>query len=94
MSHGEERLRSHLDKLRPVLGVTFLVAYIWQTFVPGSFGTDLFLGLGTVMFTISVPWSPFERVVAATSRRSPSSPNGRCSPLNRLFDTVKLSHER
>jgi len=57
MSHGEERLRSHLDKLRPVLGVTFLVAYIWQTFAPGSFGTDLFLGIGAVMFAISAPWS-------------------------------------
>jgi hypothetical protein len=50
-------LRSHLDKLRPVLGVVFLVAYVWQTFAPGSFGTDLFLGVGAVMFAISVPWS-------------------------------------
>jgi len=50
-------LRSHLDKLRPVLGVAFLVAYIWQTFAPDSFGTGLFLGVGAIMFAISVPWS-------------------------------------
>jgi hypothetical protein len=50
-------VRSHLDKLRPVLGVVFLVAYVWQTFAPGSFGTDLFLGVGAIMFAISVPWS-------------------------------------
>ena len=50
-------MRSHLDKLRPVLGVVFLVAYVWQTFAPGSFGTDLFLGVGATMFAISVPWS-------------------------------------
>jgi len=40
-----------------VLGVVFLVAYVWQTFAPGSFGTDLFLGVGAIMFAISVPWS-------------------------------------
>ena len=50
-------MRSHLDRLRPVLGVVFLVAYVWQTFAPGSFGTDLFLGVGTILFAISVPWS-------------------------------------
>ena len=50
-------MRPHLDKLRPVLGVVFLIAYVWQTFAPGSFGTDLFLGVGAVMFAISVPWS-------------------------------------
>jgi hypothetical protein len=40
-----------------VLGVVFLVAYVWQTFAPGSLGTDLFLGVGAIMFAISVPWS-------------------------------------
>ncbi len=50
-------MRPYLDGLRPVLGVAFLVAYVWQTFAPGTFGTDLFLGVGTVMFAISVPWS-------------------------------------
>jgi len=40
-----------------VLGVAFLGAYVWQTFAPGSFGTDLFLVVGAVMFAISVPWS-------------------------------------
>jgi hypothetical protein len=50
-------VRSRLDALRPVLGVLFLAGYGWQTFAPGSFGTALFLGVGTVLFAISVPWS-------------------------------------
>ena len=50
-------MRSYLDGLRPVLVLVFLAGYVWQTFAPGSFGTDLFLGLGTVLFVISVPWS-------------------------------------
>jgi len=40
-----------------VLGIVFLAGYVWQTFAPGSFGTDLFLGVGAVLFVISVPWS-------------------------------------
>jgi hypothetical protein len=48
-----------------VLGVTFLVAYVWQTFAPGSFGTDVFLGVGAVLFAISVPYSStFHRAFA------------------------------
>ena len=50
-------MRSHLDGLRPVLGVAFLAGYVWQTFAPGSFGTYLFLAVGAVLFVISVPWS-------------------------------------
>ena len=50
-------MRPYLDGLRPVLGIVFLAGYVWQTFAPGSFGTDLFLGVGAVMFVISVPWS-------------------------------------
>ena len=50
-------MRSYLDGLRPLLGLVFLAGYVWQTFAPGSFGTDLFLGLGAVLFVISVPWS-------------------------------------
>jgi hypothetical protein len=50
-------VRLYLDGLRPVLGVVFLVGYVWQTLAPGSFGTDLFLGTGAVLFVISVPWS-------------------------------------
>src|SRR5918995_41848 len=50
-------MRSQLDGLRPVLGIVFLAGYAWQTFAPDSFGTDLFLGVGTVLFVISVPWS-------------------------------------
>ena len=50
-------MRSRLDALRPVLGVLFLAAYGWQTFAQDSFGTALFLGVGAVLFAISVPWS-------------------------------------
>jgi hypothetical protein len=58
-------VRSHLDALRPVLGIVFLAGYVWQTFAPGSLGTDLFLGVGAVLFVISVPWSSaFHRAFA------------------------------
>ena len=58
-------MRSHPDGLRPLLGIVFLAGYVWQTFAPGSFGTDLFLGVGAVMFVISVPWSSaFHRTFA------------------------------
>lgn len=50
-------MRSRLDALRPSLGVLFLAGYGLQTFAPGSFGTALFLGVGAVLFAISVPWS-------------------------------------
>jgi hypothetical protein len=50
-------VRAHLDALRPILGVLFLAGYAWQTFAPGTFGTELFLGVGAVLFVISVPWS-------------------------------------
>ncbi|HET9965817.1 MAG TPA: hypothetical protein VFQ10_10520, partial [Rubrobacter sp.] len=58
-------MRSHLDELRPVLGIVFLAGYVWQTFAPSSLGTDLFLGVGAVLFVISVPWSSaFHRAFA------------------------------
>ncbi len=50
-------MRARLDALRPVLGVLFLAGYGWQTFAPDSYGTALFLGIGAVLFAISVPWS-------------------------------------
>ena len=50
-------MKSYLDGLRPLLVMVFLAGYVWQTFAPGPFGTDLFLGLGAVLFVISVPWS-------------------------------------
>jgi hypothetical protein len=50
-------MRSYLDGLRPLLVMVFLAGYVWQTFAAGSFGTDLFLGVGAVLFVISVPWS-------------------------------------
>jgi hypothetical protein len=58
-------MRSHLDRLRPWLGIVFLAGYVWQTFAPGSFGTDLFLAVGAVLFVISVSWSSaFHKAVA------------------------------
>jgi hypothetical protein len=58
-------MRSHEDALRPVLGIVFLAGYVWQTFAPESWGTDLFLGVGAVLFVISVPWSSvFHRAFA------------------------------
>ena len=58
-------MRSHVDALRPVLGIVFLAGYVWQTFAPESWGTDLFLGVGAVLFVISVPWSSvFHRAFA------------------------------
>ena len=50
-------MRSRLDALRPVLGVLFLAGYGWQIFAPDSFGTAIFLGVGAVLFAISVPWA-------------------------------------
>ena len=58
-------MRARLDALRPLLGVLFLAGYGWQTFAPESFGTALFVGVGAVLFAISVPWSStFHRAVA------------------------------
>ncbi len=58
-------MRSYLDGLRPLLVMVFLAGYVWQTFAPSSLGTDLFLGVGTVLFVISVPWSSaFHRAFA------------------------------
>ncbi|CAN5779236.1 hypothetical protein BH18ACT11_BH18ACT11_21370 [soil metagenome] len=52
-----------MDALRPVLGVVFLAGYAWYTFAPDFFGTDLVLGVGAVLFVLSVPWSSaFHRV--------------------------------
>src|SRR5215203_1934374 len=60
-----EGVRSYLDVLRPLLGVAFLIGYAWQTFAPDSFGTEIFLGVGAVLFVISVPWSSaFHRAFA------------------------------
>ena len=63
MSHGT--LRTLLDGRRPLLGAVFLGGYAWSIFAPGSFGTALFLGVGAVLFVISVPWSSsFHRAFA------------------------------
>ena len=48
-----------------MLGAVFLGGYAWSPFAPGSFGTALFLGVGAVLFGISVPWSSsFHRAFA------------------------------
>lgn len=58
-------MRGLLDGRRPLLGAAFLGGYAWSTFAPGSFGTALFLGVGGVLFAISVPWaSSFHRAFA------------------------------
>jgi len=58
-------VRPYLDVLRPTLGGVFLAGYVWQTFAPGSLGTVIFLGVGAVLFVISVPWSSaFHRAFA------------------------------
>ena len=58
-------MRALLDGRRPLLGAAFLGGYAWSTFAPGSFGTALFLGMGAVLFAISVPWSSsFHRAFA------------------------------
>lgn len=46
-----------MDRRRPLLGIVFLAGYVWHTFAEGSFGTALLLGIGAVLFAISVPWS-------------------------------------
>ncbi|HEX2729489.1 MAG TPA: hypothetical protein VHM16_07015, partial [Rubrobacteraceae bacterium] len=62
------KLKSRLDRGRPLLGLAFLAGYAWHTFAPGSFGTALFLGTGAVLFVISVPWSTtFHRVFATVA---------------------------
>ena len=54
-----------MDALRPVLGIVFLAGYVWQSFAPGSWGTDLFLGVGAGVVRDSVPWSSvFHRAFA------------------------------
>ena len=58
-------MRARLDARRSLLGAVFLGGYAWSTFAPGSFGTALFLGVGAVLFAISVPWSSaFHRAFA------------------------------
>ena len=50
-------MRPHVDRRRPLLGIVFLAGYVWYTFAEGFLGTALLLGVGAVLFVISVPWS-------------------------------------
>ena len=57
-----------LDGLRPILGGAFLAAYAWSNFAPGSFGTAAFLGMGAVLYALSLPWaSAFHKGLALVS---------------------------
>ena len=61
-------IRSIFDGLRPLLGSVFLVGYAWSTFSSGSLGTIVFLTVGILLFTISVPWaSRFHKAFALVS---------------------------
>jgi hypothetical protein len=62
------RIRVALDGLRPILGGAFLAAYAWSNFAPGSFGTAAFLGMGAVLYALSLPWaSAFHKGLALVS---------------------------
>lgn len=52
-----DELRRRLDGLRFPLGAVFLAAYAYSSLVPGPYGTLVFLGTGTVLYALSVPWS-------------------------------------
>ena len=65
---SSQKIKAHLDGLRPVLGAMFLVAYAWSNFAPGSFGTAAFLGMGAVLYALSLPWaSAFHKGLALVS---------------------------
>ena len=59
---GKERL----DSLRPLLGAVFLTSYAATAFVPSSpWTTPVFLGAGTLLYAISVPYaSAFHKALA------------------------------
>jgi hypothetical protein len=59
---GKERL----DSLRPLLGAVFLASYAATAFVPSSpWTTPVFLGAGTLLYAISVPYaSAFHKALA------------------------------
>jgi hypothetical protein len=49
--------RARLDGVRPALGATFLAAYAWSNLAPSSVATGVFLGTGTALYAVSVPWA-------------------------------------
>jgi hypothetical protein len=51
------KAKEQFDRLRPVLGVVFLAAYVAAAFFPGSSATAVFLGTGGLLYAISLPWS-------------------------------------
>lgn len=52
-----DQLKERLDALRPALGAVFLVAYFWTSFASGPAGVGVFVGVGALLYAMSVPWS-------------------------------------
>lgn len=60
--------RAWLDASRPALGAVFLAAYAWSNLAPSPVATGIFLGTGTVLYALSVPWaSAFHKGLALAS---------------------------
>ena len=61
---GRERVGERLGGLRPLLGAVFLAAYTVASFAPTPLSTTVFLGVGGLLFVMSVPrTSTFHRVL-------------------------------
>jgi hypothetical protein len=53
-----KEVKERFDRLRPFLGIVFLTGYAAAAFAPGSpWATGAFLGAGTLLYAISLPWS-------------------------------------
>lgn len=52
-----QRLKTRLDALRPALGAAFLAAYFWTSFAPGPVDAGVFVGVGILLYAMSVPWA-------------------------------------
>jgi hypothetical protein len=61
-----KKIKKRLDGLRPLLGGVFLAGYAAAAFAPGSlWATAVFLGAGTLLYAISVPYaSAFHKALA------------------------------
>ena len=61
-----KEVKKRLDGLRPLLGAVFLAGYAVASFVPGAlWATAVFLGAGTLLYAISVPFaSAFHKALA------------------------------
>ncbi|MBA4116772.1 MAG: hypothetical protein H0X71_10155, partial [Rubrobacter sp.] len=61
-----KKVKERLDGLRPLLGAVFLAGYAVASFVPSAlWATVVFLGAGTLLYAISVPFvSAFHKALA------------------------------